>query len=315
MQLLTSILTAGGDPRIGYDSTIASFGSCFAVNIADKFAHFQFRATCNPFGILFHPMAIERLFSYAVSQRQFVAPDVFYHNERWHHFDAHSDLSAASQDDLLGRLNASVLGTREALLLATHIIITYGTAWTYRERETQRLVANCHKVPQNAFEKELLPVAAIAESVENTMALIRTLNASAPIIFTISPVRHIKDGFVGNQRSKSHLIAALHGVLGSSANCAYFPAYEIMMDELRDYRFYAADMIHPSALAIDYIWEKFAHSWIDGSARVVMQRVDHIRKRLAHRPFNAQAEAHRKFASALASDIASVQSEFPHMVF
>lgn len=289
-------------------------GSCFAVNMADKFDYFQFRHTVNPFGILFHPLTIERLVERALAPRDFVEAEVFFHNERWHFFDAHSELSHPDKAQLLAALDTAVAQTRDALQTATHIVVTYGTAWVYRHLETGRVVANCHKVPQREFTKELLSVSGIVESVENTLAMVAQINPSATVVFTVSPVRHLKDGLVENQRSKAHLIAALHEVLDGSHH-HYFPAFEIMMDELRDYRFYATDWIHPNQTAIEYIWEKFAGAWIDPAAQAVMDRVDSIRKRTAHRPFNPESESHRKFLGQLQSDIAQLQSQCPHMRF
>lgn len=285
--------------------------------MAQKLDYFQIRQIVNPFGILFHPPAIERLVDFAQNQREFVQADAFCHNERWHHFDAHSDMSHASPQEFLDRLNSSVSNTRQALQDATHILITYGTAWIYREIETARIVANCHKLPQQEFTKELLQVPALTESIENTIAMIHHLNPSAQLIFTISPVRHVKDGFTGNQRSKAHLIAALHQVLGSANDTclSYFPSYEILMDELRDYRFYASDLLHPNQLGIDYIWEKFTDCWIADDAKPVMVAVDAVRKRLAHRAFDPDSNLQQTFAQRTQQAILTLQQQHPHMVF
>lgn len=297
-----------------YQSRVLSLGSCFAVNMAEKLAHYQFRHTVNPFGILFHPQAIEKMIGWAQQQKQFSEADVFFHNERWHCFDVHSDLSAGDPETLIGNLNAAAQTVRESVIGATHIIITYGTAWVYRHQLSGEIVANCHKVAQSDFSKEILPVQSIQQSIKRTIDLILALNPNVHLVFTISPVRHLKDGFVENQRSKSHLIAGLHQVL-EQFSAEYFPSYEIVMDELRDYRFYQADMIHPSQLAIDYIWERFAQSHIAADAFAVMEKVSAIRKGLSHRPFNADGAAHRKFLSRLREDIVALQKQHPHIQF
>ncbi len=197
---------------------------------------------------------------------------------------------------------------------ASHIIITLGTAWVYKDVETQKRVANCHKLPQKQFTKELLTESEIEESLKQIISKIRKVNESASVIFTISPVRHLKDGFVENQRSKANLISAVGKIMESASsnkNLYYFPAFEIMLDELRDYRFYAEDMVHPNNLAIDYIWEKFKSVWISEKAEIVMKAVQEIQKGLSHRPFNENSEQHQLFLKSLNEKISSSKKGVP----
>lgn len=292
-----------------------SLGSCFAESMADKFAYFNFRHLVNPFGILFHPPAIEKSLQFAVGAVPFSEADVFFHNGRWHSFDAHSDLSASEKEETVGNLQNAATATNQFLSEATHIIITAGTAWAYRNNASGNLVANCHKVPQRDFSKELLTVETIARSFENMVGLIRKINPGIQIILTVSPVRHIKDGFAENQWSKANLISAVHQTVAGFGNVHYFPAYEIMMDELRDYRFYAEDMLHPSQTAIDYIWEKFSRGWVSETAFPVMEDVMAIRKALAHRAFHPDSESHRKFVVSTEEKIAALRSRYPHISF
>ena len=303
---------------IEYNSKIMSLGSCFAVNMAEKLDYFKFQNSCNPFGILFHPLAIEKLIDFAVSGKQFTESDIFFYNERWHCFDAHSDLSNSSKEELLSSLNALIKSTNQHITESTHIIITYGTSWVYRNIEIDIIVANCHKVPQKQFKKELLSVEEIEESIANTVQLIHSVNPNCTIIFTVSPVRHIKDGFVENQVSKANLISALYTVLQVSAlgaEGAYFPSYEIMMDELRDYRFYAEDMLHPNQVAIDYIWKRFKETTISETAFVTKDEVSTIQKSLSHKPFNPKSESHLKFESKVREKITKLESEYSFMKF
>lgn len=295
-----------------------SLGSCFAVNMAEKLDYFKFQNSCNPFGILFHPLAIEKLIDFAVSGKQFTESDIFFYNERWHCFDAHSDLSNSSKEELLSSLNALIKSTNQHITESTHIIITYGTSWIYRNIESDSIVANCHKVPQKQFKKELLSVGEIQESIANTLKLIHDVNPNCNIIFTVSPVRHIKDGFVENQVSKANLISALYTVLQVpplGAEGAYFPSYEIMMDELRDYRFYAEDMLHPNQVAIDYIWKRFKETTISETAFTTMDEVSTIQKSLSHKPFNPNSESHLKFESKVREKITKLESEYSFMKF
>ncbi len=318
MKLQTIVPLHSEKERIDYQSTLFLLGSCFVENIGRKLKYYQFQTLQNPFGILFHPIAIENLLIHAIEEKGYADADVFYYNERWHCFNAHSDLSDPSKENLLSNLNSALLNTRNQLGNATHIIITLGTAWVYKDVESQKRVANCHKLPQNQFTKELLTAREIEESIKRIILKIRKVNMSASVIFTISPVRHLKDGFVENQRSKANLISAVGKIMESASsnkNLYYFPAFEIMLDELRDYRFYAKDMVHPNNLAIDYIWEKFKRVWISEKADLVMKVVQEIQKGLSHRPFNENAEQHQFFLKSLNEKIMVLKKEYPFMNF
>lgn len=305
---------------IDYESNILLIGSCFSENIGKKLDYFKFQNTRNPFGILFNPKAIETLIENTVQEKVYQDSDVFFHNEQWHCFDAHSKLSSSANEDLLNQLNRQIDLTAKQLRNTTHAIITLGTAWVYRHIESDKIVANCHKVSQKEFKKELLSIDSIFESLQNIISLIKSVNSKATIIFTVSPVRHLKDGFSENTLSKSHLISAIHQFLYSSNRSlsgveAYFPSYEILMDELRDYRFYGEDMIHPNQTAIDYVWERFKSVWISEDSFRTMEAVDTIQRGLQHKPFNPNSEAHQKFLQNLESQKEAVSRQFPHITF
>ena len=316
MNFTTKIpITQNANP-IDYNSKIVSFGSCFAENMGDKLLYYKFQTQVNPFGIIFNPFSIEKLIERVVLQRYFTKDDIFFFNERWHCYEVHSELSDADAEVVLSKLNRILSDTHKQLQQATHIIITYGTSWVYRHIETNAIVANCHKVPQKQFSKELLSIDSTQKSIQNTVSLIATLNPKCNFIFTVSPVRHLKDGFVENQVSKAHLIAAIYATTNTKQQTLnYFPSYEIMMDELRDYRFYADDMMHPSPMAIDYIWERFAATQIDASAITTMELVQTIQKGLAHRPFNPNSESHQKFEANLKEKIATLEAQYSFMKF
>ena len=316
MNFTTKIpITQNANP-IDYNSKIVSFGSCFAENMGDKLLYYKFQTQVNPFGIIFNPFSIEKLIERVVLQRYFTKDDIFFFNERWHCYEVHSELSDADSEVFLSKLNQILSDTQKQLQQATHIIITYGTSWVYRHIETNAIVANCHKVPQKQFSKELLSIDSTQKSIQNTVSLIATLNPKCNFIFTVSPVRHLKDGFVENQVSKAHLIAAIYATTNTKQQTLnYFPSYEIMMDELRDYRFYADDMMHPSPMAIDYIWERFAATQIDASAITTMELVQTIQKGLAHRPFNPNSESHQKFEANLKEKIATLEAQYSFMKF
>jgi len=318
MNLLTKIPLSKANNQIDYSSRLLLMGSCFSENIGAKLSHYKFQGLQNPFGILFHPLAIEKLIQKAVTQETFNEGIVFQANEQWHCFDAHSCISNPSKEQLVVDLNTGLDQTAEQLKVASHVIITLGTAWVYRNRDSGEIVANCHKVPQTNFTKELLSVDEVRESLKRITTLIQSVNSSTHVIFTVSPVRHLKDGFVENQRSKAHLISAIHQTIETSnfsPRVSYFESYEIMMDELRDYRFYAKDMIHPNEIAIDYIWEKFVEVWINDSITDDMKKVDEVQRGLQHRPFNPESEAHQKFLTSLSKKIAYIRKAYPFMDF
>lgn len=301
--------------QISYDKRILMLGSCFVENIGKKLKYFKFSVQVNPFGILFHPKAILNLLERAEQKRSYTENDIFFLNERWHSYEAHSDLSGWSKQEVLEGLNKALQLTLSSLSCADFIVITSGTAWAYQLKNAERVVANCHKVPQNEFDKVLWPVEQLEDCYKKILKLIKRINPNARIVFTVSPVRHLKDGFVENQQSKAHLMTATHLTISAAEPSFYFPAYEIMMDELRDYRFYTDDMVHPNAMAVSYIWEKFKKVWVDPKSYQLMDEIDKIQKGLNHKPFNPESEQHRSFRRKLQHRIDRIKEQYPEMVF
>ncbi|MDY8134598.1 GSCFA domain-containing protein [Aquimarina sp. 2201CG5-10] len=315
MNLQTKIPLQSQEPKINYDSEVLLLGSCFAEHIGGKFDYYKFKNLTNPFGILFHPKAIETFLWMTTQREKYTDTDLFYHNEQWHCFDAHSRMSNPDQFKLCQNLNRALEFTFNKIQSATHVCITLGTAWVYRLKALDMVVANCHKIPQKEFEKELLSVDEVVQCLHNSVGLIKSLNPSVKVIFTVSPVRHIKDGFVENNRSKSHLLAAVHQTIETMRNTVYFPSYEIMMDELREYRFYNTDMIHPNGIAIEYIWERFSAIWIAEEAKKTMMRVEEIQRGLRHRPFNPNSKQHLTFLQNLEEKKHRLQSMYSFIQF
>lgn len=316
MQFTTKIPLQKYQNPITYESKLMALGSCFAENMAEKFHYFKFQNTTNPFGIIFNPVSIEKLVDRIVNKIEFTEKDIFFHNDLWHCFEVHSQVSNPNKEEFLETLNALISSTNKQLNSSTHIIITYGTSWIYKNIESNEIVANCHKVPQKQFTKELLSIETIEKSIQNTIELIQKVNPNCNFIFTVSPVRHIKDGFVENTLSKSHLISAIHSTHNSQLTTHnYFPSYEIMMDELRDYRFYAEDMLHPNQTAIDYIWIKFFENYVDEKEFTTMNQVCEIQRALKHRPFNPNSESHQKFLDNLNEKINTLASKYPTLQF
>ena len=312
MKLKTEIPIKKQRNPITYDSNIILIGSCFSDNIGEQLNYYKFNTSVNPNGILFNPVSIENTIKDAVNKRVYTKDDLVFHDGLWHSFNHHSKFSEPTPD--LSKKNKNVFDFYEALKSATHIFITLGTAWAYRHLESNTIVANCHKIPQVAFKKELLTVAEIEKSLVSLLEQVKTVNIKASVTFTVSPVRHLKDGFIENQQSKAHLLTAIHNVINSN-NVAYFPAYEIMMDDLRDYRFYKQDMVHPNKLAINYIWEKFTDAFMSEDTIKIMSKVNQLQKDLAHRPIHPQSESHQKFLDATSKKLKSFKENHPKIIF
>ena len=316
MNFTTKIPIQKYNHPITYDSKIMLLGSCFAESMGKKFDYFKFQNTTNPFGIIFNPVSLAKLIERSAQKEYFTEEDIFFHNDLWHCYEVHSELSHPDKQLFLSNLNSIVELTHRHIGSLTHCIITLGTSWVYRNIETNEIVANCHKVPQKQFVKELLSPEIIAQSIESILFTISVLNPNCNFVFTVSPVRHLKDGFAENTLSKSHLISALHKTITYSPSpINYFPSYEIMMDELRDYRFYAEDLLHPNQMAIDYIWIQFFENYISESEFGLMNEIFDVQRGLKHRPFNQNTESHLKFLENLNLKIDKIKEKLPKVSF
>lgn len=281
-----------------YQSKIGLIGSCFVENIGEKFAYYKFDSFVNPYGILFHPKAIERALTDIIQQRKYSKSDLVFENERWHSMHHHSSFSNEDASLVLEKINQTIKNTYIALKKTSHLIITLGTAWVYQHTKTNQLVANCHKIPATRFIKRKLSVDEISTSLHKIISLVNTLNPKIQIIFTLSPVRHLKDGMLANSLSKANLLTSIHEVVAHSTSF-YFPSYEIQLDDLRDYRFFKKDMLHPNQLAIDYIWTFFKQQWVCPKAFKSMEDIASIQRDLLHKPFNSKSEQHQRFLAKI----------------
>ncbi len=318
MNFTTIVPISKSNFPIDYNSRIVSIGSCFAENIAEKFDYFKFQNMVNPFGIIFNVVSIERMVERIVNQEFFTEKDVFYHNELWHCFEIHSQLSHPDKDIFLKNLNQILENSRNQFAKLSHFIITYGTSCVYRNIETKQIVANCHKIPQKYFTKELLSFETIVKSIEKTISLINSINKVVKFIFTVSPVRHSKDGFVENNVSKSNLITAIYRHLQTENNklkAEYFCSYEIILDELRDYRFYKEDMLHPNQIAIDYVWERFSETYFSKEINSTTNEVCSIQKMINHKPINPSSILNQELNEKIKEKILKLQVEFPQIIF
>ncbi len=314
MKFRTEINIPKQKNQISYNSEVVLFGSCFTENIEKHFNFYQFNNNSNPHGILYNPTAIENSINDCIANKKYITEDLFLFNDLWLSFNHHTKFSSENKEGTLSDINKQIQQTNSALTKATHVLITLGSSWAYRFEESDKLVANCHKIPQKKFHKELLNINQVVKSLENSISKIKSINPNTLFLFTVSPVRHLKDGFVENSLSKAQLISAIHQIIDYN-QIFYFPSYEIMMDDLRDYRFYKSDMLHPNDIAMEYIWEKFKDSWIDPNAFHLMQEIKNIQRALQHKPFNRSSTKHQEFIKKTDSKIKTIQIKYPHIKF
>lgn len=275
-----------------YSSEILSIGSCFADEIAARLRRAKFRVTTSPVGILFNPASIADALNHFAECRTVSAEEIFARDESWFSFDAHSALDRPTKEQAIEAFNDAIQRGHEAIMRADTLIITFGTAWVYTLNATGKVVANCHKVDQSQFSRRRL-------SVEEITAMYRPLIEGAlrgkQIILTVSPVRHLGDGAEQNAVSKATLRLAADALCEQFDNVRYFPAYELLNDDLRDYRFYADDLVHPSKAAVEYIWEKFSTAALSAQTREQMARVMRIVAAAEHRPQNPHSTGYADF--------------------
>lgn len=269
-------------------------GSCFVENIGVRLRNYGFDIDTNPFGILYNPFSIANALERMLAGRLFSETELFRYDGLWYSFSHHGSFSASTPEEALEKINTRFIPAAQRLRAVNVLLITFGTAWVYRRQDGEEIVANCHKLPERNFVRTRLSVEDIVSRWTPLLQQLQAENPGMRFLFTVSPIRHLKDGAHENQLSKAVLLLAIDS-LKKHFNIAYFPAYELMMDELRDYRFYASDMVHPSEQAIDYIWERFAASCFGKETKDIMREVEQIRVALAHRPFNADSDEYRRF--------------------
>ncbi|UFH56926.1 GSCFA domain-containing protein [Spirosoma sp. KNUC1025] len=293
--------------RIGLNSQIVTVGSCFADVIGRRLIDHKLNVLNNPFGTIFNPISITKLLTMALLG---ISPDENHYVERdgiWFHYDFHSSLWANSRSDLHGKLTDCLTQTADSIRKADFLFLTLGSAVVYRHIETGKVVANCHKMPGTLFEKYLYQIDHLREEMTRLLKSLRKANPNLKIILTVSPVRHTRDTLPLNSVSKSMLRVIAHELSIWNSWVCYFPAYELMLDDLRDYRFYEADMIHPNAQAQEYIFEKFSESAFDTDLRNFIKEWAQIHKSLAHRPLHGNGSlAHQQFLTRLLAQLDSI---------
>ncbi len=304
-----------GKVKIKENNDLVFMGSCFTENIGKKLVDYKFSTLINPFGILYNPESIIQCLHMLLSNYVFSEQDLIEQNGVWNSFYHHSKFSGTSKSEVLETINQQSKIGRNALKRSNYLFITFGTAWVYQLIDSGNIVSNCHKLPEKNFKRFRLSVNEIVEKYKVLINELKEHNKDIQIIFTVSPVRHMKDGAIENQLSKSTLILAANQLAEQFTQVSYFPAYEIMMDDLRDYRFYNNDMVHPSNLAVNYIWEAFKKSWVAKSAFEFMKDVEKIKSAIQHRPFQPEAASHQIFIKKQIELIRKLSKKYPKANF
>lgn len=300
--------------EITHERPILLMGSCFAENIGSKLVENKFVCDINPFGVLYNPLSIAKALRQIMSGRLYRgdASELLEYKGLWHSWMHHSAFSASTREECLARINGRLADAHAFLPQARIVIITFGTAYVYRHREGGMVVGNCHKLPEHTFTRERLTPEEIVTEYTALLDELAKVNPDVHFIFTVSPIRHLRDGLHANQLSKASLLLAIDRLCQlMPERCTYFPAYEIMMDELRDYRFYADDMMHPSPLAVEHIWRHFADIFFPLPTKKFLQTWEKIRQGLAHRPFNPEGEEYKQFLSQIELRIHQLKEKYP----
>ncbi len=313
--------------KISHQHQLFLIGSCFTENIGSKLKQLKFSVLENPNGILFNPISIVKSLDSYIDNRQYSEEDLFYQNECWNSWEHHSRFSHPDKDTCLQMINQSQQAAHQFLKTTNWLFITVGSAFVYKLQTAASysplgdgggdgvVVANCHKVPTDKFAKKLLSPEEVETAFKTVLEKIVAFNPSVKIIFTISPVRHLRDGFVENNRSKATLIHAIQQLVDTGDNLFYFPAYELVIDDLRDYRFYAEDMVHPNYAATNYVWEKFTAAAIDEPSQLLMKEINQLNAAMSHKPFNPASAAHKKFLQVNFAKLTLLKSQLPYVDF
>jgi len=299
--------------KIGYEDHVMALGSCFAENIGKKMSGAYFLIDVNPFGVLYNPNSIKNSLELLLHDKSFTIDDIFEHNSLWQSFTHSTQFSDSNAQVCLENINSRLSVARSFFKQSKILIITFGTAWVFEDINTKQVVSNCHKLPSQNFIRRRLTVQEIVDSYVSVITKMLANNPSLQIIFSVSPIRHWKDGAHENNISKSTLLLAVDELQKHFDQVHYFPAYEIQIDELRDYRFYASDMLHPSDVAVDYIWEKFCETYFSSVTQEVKSYVQQLNSDLAHRPLHPDTKEFLLFKKNTENRKLRIISDYPFL--
>ncbi|MFW5886194.1 MAG: GSCFA domain-containing protein [Bacteroidota bacterium] len=311
----TEIIIPRKNISFHHENKILLSGSCFTENIGNKLKEGKFQVDINPFGVVYNPSSVADGINMLIDQKVFQENELNFSNGLWYSYDHHGIFSSSIKEKCLEGINKRILFSSGYLKETRTIIITFGTAWIYKLKETGKVAANCHKTSPNFFDRVLLTVEEIVSIYTKLLKRLKVVNNEIDFIFTVSPVRHWKDGATANQVSKSILILAIHELKKIFPGIEYFPSYEIVIDDLRDYRFYNEDMVHPNNQAIDYIYEKFLSAYTGQNTRKIISRVEKFSKAKKHKPFNPETIEYKSFCRKQLDEINLLLKEYPYLNF
>lgn len=313
MEFRTKIDIPASELRINHHSKVMLLGSCFALHIGQQLLQSKFDINVNPFGILYNPASIATVIHRIIDSTLFTADELRENQGLYVSFLHHGSFSKPDKEETLQKINASLQQAIKDLQNTDTLIITFGTAYVYTLKESGSTVANCHKFPASIFNRERMSVECIVSIWNKLIKELKNINPGLNILFTVSPIRHWKDGAHDNQLSKATLLLAIDALQNEFGNLHYFPSYEIVMDELRDYRFYDEDMIHPNPTAIGYIWERFTDTFFDRETMQIISQWQKLLQAVNHRPFNIQAGEHKQFLRQTLLKLQTFQDKYPYL--
>ncbi len=313
--LRTVVVTDPLSPQVTYADRIMLMGSCFTEHIGNRLKQFKFTVDLNPFGIVYNPLSIAAQLRYLIDPSGFSRDNLVYHQDLWHSWMHHSRFSNPDPEVLIQSLNKQAVASSAFLKRADLLILTFGTAEAFYLRDGDHLVSNCHKLPADRFYSQKPDPVELADSWYPVIDSLKSINPSLRICLTVSPVRYFKDGPAGNQMSKSILFLFIGLLMKKYPDILYFPSYEIFMDDLRDYRFYDTDMMHPGPAGIEYVWMRFVDTFLNPNVYPLMDEVESLIKSVHHRPGAHLTDSHRKFVEQLAGRLTELQSKNPFLDF
>ena len=315
MKLMLDVEIKSPPGKITHADKLFLIGSCFTEHIGRRLEELKFPVLQNPNGILFDPISVSKSINSYVDLKNYGKEDLFFLNELWQSWNHHSIFSGTDILEVLANINRSQVAAHRHLINATWMIITLGSAFSYQLKNNEQSVANCHRAPGQLFNKNLLTTEAIALSLGETIKKLKTFSPALKIIFTISPVRHIRDGVVENNRSKARLIEAVHQLVETFDHTFYFPAYELVIDVLRDYRFYDVDLVHPNYAATEIVFDRFEKSFVDGQTRNLMEEIRKVVNAFKHKPFHPDTVSHQSFMQNSLRSVIELKGKMPHIDF
>ncbi len=313
MKFRTQIFTKKSEVSFNHDAKLLLLGSCFTENIGEKLGNSGFNINLNPFGIVYNPVSVAQSLTEIIECRKYSIENLVHGRGLWHSFNHHGEFSAVDENHCIENINQQIIKAHHDIFNIDYLLITLGTSHVFRLSNEGSVVANCHKFPSSHFTEEYLGIEAIVSAMKLAISKLNSINQKVKIVFSVSPVRYLKDGFEANNLSKATILLAINELERNFDNVSYFPAYEIMMDDLRDYRFYAEDMLHPSSLAVDYIWEKFKSSYFTEETLKLISEIDAIKKMLGHTLLNPNSIESQQFIETRNKKLFDFKSKYPNI--